>query len=363
MISMLLSLQAILVKSENICDLYEYQNCQGECIDLQGIKPNISIPWLCGDQCQTFSKPCNGKCPYGLYLTCNRTCALQSLATTDDSWNCKDDCQPTSEPCSGKCLTPFHNCKNECIDLQLPCGIKCPKEKYLDCSGKCLDEWTADLQGQEMCNGVCQSLTKPCLGQCVDNLHYCDGKCLALEEPCNNTCKIGYFLGCSGKCENSNIASEQSKWMCNSTCQSITKPCNGQCSSGKYLCGEECIVQTKPCANTCAEGMNLDCNGNCAWVFSDAGRWLCGDICQSIDNPCNGSCPSLYNFPDGLICRGSNICFTFRHMWRCPLEYRSFNAIHDSSSLPDIYYSERFVSGYFDFPFQVLSEFHKTASK
>ena len=114
MISILLALHGIPVKSESQCDPYEYQNCQGECIDLLQIKPNISIPWLCGDQCQTFSKPCNGKCPYGLYLTCNQTCALQSLATTDDSWNCKDDCQPTSEPCSGKCLTPFHNCKNEC---------------------------------------------------------------------------------------------------------------------------------------------------------------------------------------------------------------------------------------------------------
>lgn len=339
MISILLALHGIPVKSESQCDPFEYQNCQGECIDLLQIKPNISIPWLCGDQCQTFSKPCSGKCPDELYLTCNQTCALQSSATTNDSWHCNDACQPTSEPCNGNCLEPFHKCQNKCIDRQKRCDLKCPNDRYLDCSGKCKDEETANLQRQWICGNECQNLTVPCLGECVSNSHICNGKCIALEEPCDSSCYLGRYLGCDGKCY---FANEQSQWMCNSTCQSINKTCNGECATGTYLCGQDCVNYNKPCFNSCSEGMIPNCSGNCAYQENYVSRWLCGNVCQSIDIPCNGSCPSIWNLNEGYICRGTNICFSLRHAWKCHFELRSNNILHDSISPSDINNFNRF---------------------
>ena len=144
-------------------DNSEYQNCDGDCV--YGSQGGQS--WLCGENCQSLSTPCNGKCPTTLFeLNCANVCELSIKLT-------------------------LRRCGSDCITRETPCNDSCPPGLQL-CNGKCQDY-------EFQCNGKCLGLqldSPNCDGTCsrVFSEWMCNSKCQPATEPCNEECSAGCFL-------------------------------------------------------------------------------------------------------------------------------------------------------------------------
>ena len=56
--------------------------------------------WLCNENCQDLSLPCNGTCTTGYFLDCNKTCAKKRGG---EPYLCGQECYESWRPCNGSC--------------------------------------------------------------------------------------------------------------------------------------------------------------------------------------------------------------------------------------------------------------------
>ena len=174
---------------------------------------------------------------------------------------------------------------------------------YLTCNGHCTEHNSTNNNTTWLCNGRCQSLTEPC-----------SQKCLARWIPIN----------CNGKCE---PRGQMTAHLCEENCLDVKVPCNGicpqhcnDCDSETFDCNGVCQNVKIPCDTHCPNERYLDCNGVCTkspsfyCQFHDL-TWLCDKKCQNWTKSCNGKCPvpclslncndeCVENLEDTYICDG-----------------------------------------------------------
>jgi hypothetical protein len=138
-------------------------NCDGKCVEPDDI---MDETWLCADQCQSWSTPCNGKCPLYFNLNCANICGSKYHNITN--YLCDNDCVTTETPCRGSCPNEKVLCNGKCQKRTWQCNGKCldVDYKFANCDETCkttLENWP--------CNSVCQPSEEPCNGKCPE------GKC------------------------------------------------------------------------------------------------------------------------------------------------------------------------------------------
>ena len=136
--------------------LNRFENCDGKCISTL----DDNKTWLCGNQCQNFSTPCNGRCPGYYRLNCNNICD-EGILTYHF---CNNKCTSVETPCNNAC--PFDDvlCNEKCQSRSVPCDGNCFDGGRPNCDGEC----TFGIQDKWMCNDNCISTTTPCKGQCPE---------------------------------------------------------------------------------------------------------------------------------------------------------------------------------------------------
>ena len=321
------------------CPQKHVMNCNSTCSDPYFAED--SDHWLCGNTCQPLTepcedkcathlrlckgkcveliKPCKGKCLYTMILDCDEKCVHISKAKNHVSWNCHGACLSKNEPCDGICFLGYKYCDGKCISSRAPCKGKCSQDSFLSCNGtECFSIFNAKFHSKLDCNGKCQSMKEPCQGRCLKGFRHCNGRCIGDEEPCNGECVKGRYLDCSSKCIREEMAEIGDKWLCNGTCQSVSKSCNGVCLLHLFQCGNNCYDELKPCkTGGCPKGTIQDCSGSCTLRDLSDGKWLCGNVCQDLEVPCNRQCPPFPGSHDGWLCRDTNVCLSEKTLLKC----------------------------------------------
>ncbi len=135
--------------------LERFPNCDGKCISTL----NDSKTWLCDNQCQDFSTPCNGRCPNFYKLNCNNKCEEYLTYHL-----CNNECTSKEIQCNSVCTYDYVLCNEKCQSDSVQCNGKCFDGRIPNCDGKCifgtLDKW--------MCNDNCISTSASCNGRCPE---------------------------------------------------------------------------------------------------------------------------------------------------------------------------------------------------
>lgn len=149
-----------MIFSQKFIKHLEYQNCDGDCV----YDSSESQSWLCGDQCQSLSTPCNGKCPSSSFeLNCANVCESIKHANQLTLRLCGSNCITRETPCNDSCPPGLQLCNGKCQDYTLQCNGKCLNSNLdsPNCDGTC-----SEVFSEWMCNSKCQPATEPCNKQC-----------------------------------------------------------------------------------------------------------------------------------------------------------------------------------------------------
>ena len=123
-------------------------NCEGQCIVPS--QSTADQTWMCDGQCQNWTTPCMGSCPY-VGDSFNSAGAYFSLSGAEST--CHVACHEDQLLCDGQCQIKSLQCRGNCLD---------PVYRAAECNGTCSAETTT-----WMCQDVCTSIAEPCLGRCL----------------------------------------------------------------------------------------------------------------------------------------------------------------------------------------------------